>query len=432
MNRTRIQLSFPFTDSTRRRRWETLGFITNPFPDSGIATTVDYNEHQIDEILRINTWLNETMVGEKEQFGPLLIKGSIGVGKTHVLKRIEHAVTEMGAQRAPGKMGASYHTITGLGAKNLTLSMLMLEALRTPPAGADNSSQGVELPLVGEIYQALRKGDGTSSLNALPRTSPLRAPFGKILNTPADSETRTQREQDVLSWLTRRDVPKPTLARIGVSGRLEGEGEAIRAYTHLFRLAREVLQFHAWIMLIDQVEDLWRSSEITPVKRARFLTDLRTLVDECLEGAPIPVILAWNTQVIAPGRVEETQVEDKFQAEYRSLYSRLPHPIDLPMLPIQEHAYEFAQLYVEAADGSARKTTFLAQLRDDFERILDTITSTAEGRVGDRVNQRAWLRALRAWADESVEHDETSHSRKTPMAQVKIARSRARLLKHIL
>lgn len=395
----------------------------------GIATSVDYNEHQIDEIHRISAWLDEKMMDDKQQFGPLLIKGSIGVGKTHVLRRIERVVTETGARLAPGKMGASYHTITGLGAKNLTLSLLILEALRTAPAGTDDSSQGVELPLVGEIYRALRESDGTSSLNALPRTSPLRAPFGKIVNTPPDSDTRTQREHDVTSWLTRRDVPKATLARIGVSGRLEGEGEAIRAYTHLFRLAREVLQFHAWIMLIDQVEDLWRSSEITPVKRARFLTDLRTLVDECLEGAPIPVILAWNTQVIAPGRVEETQVEDKFQAEYRSLYSRLPHPIDLPMLPIQEHAYEFAQLYVEAADGSAKKAKFLAELRDDFEKILDTITSTAEGRVGDRVNQRAWLRALRAWADESVNHDETSHSRKPQMAHVMMTRTKAIPLK---
>ena len=406
MSLTRIQLPLPFPDAPRPRpRWEALEFAMNPFPESGVATGVDYNEHQKKEIHSINEWLRKTVDAEAKQWRPLLIKGSIGVGKTHVLRRIERVIDGSSKHASQGEVGVSYHIVTGLGVRNLLLSNILLEALQAPLPGREESAEESGLPLVHETLEALRKSREQDPeehpLKALPRTSPLRAPLKKILLASKRGEV----EQLFSSWLMRRDLTRTALERIGAHGRLEGEGEAVRAYAHMFRLAHKALDFRVWIMLLDQIEDLWNNKEVTPLKRARFLTDLRTLVDEGLEGAPIVPVLAWNTEVSVAGRVSAIDVEEKVASEYRALSARLPKPVDLPMLLINQHAYSFAASYIDAV-GSARsdsKTQMLAALKQDQDAILARVPERGNGRIGDRVNQRAWLDALREWAEEPAE-----------------------------
>lgn len=400
MSPPRIELPHPKGDRPRRR-WEALGFEANPFPESGISTDVAYNEHQADEIRRINDWLLGAVSGEAKQFAPLLIKGSIGVGKTHVLHRIQRVVEEYGATDCPGKVGVSYGVVTGLGARNLLVGNLLLEALSAPLPGHDHLDEATtELPILQEILTALRAVQ-PGRLRGIPRTSPLQGPLGKLLQAGAAGPARDEAERLFTSWLRGRDLSRTALEKLGAQRRLEGEGEAVRAYAHLLHLAREVLEFRAWILLIDQLEDLWINEEVTPLRRARFLTDLRLLIDEGLEGAPIAMVLAWNTEVPATGR-GSIDVEKRVQAEYRSLYARFPPPIDLPMLPSAEHARSFAVQYIEA--GRSRrpeaKPEMIAALKNDVATILARVPESAHGRIGARVVPRAWLRALREWAEE--------------------------------
>ena len=75
--------------------WRQFGFLENPFPASGVATDVDYDAHQPDEILDINSWLTKSVEPKAKQWSPLAISGSIGVGKTHVLRKMERACTSI-------------------------------------------------------------------------------------------------------------------------------------------------------------------------------------------------------------------------------------------------------------------------------------------------------------------------------------------------
>lgn len=430
MNSPRIQLHLPADEAPRPApRWKQLGLLENPFPESGVATSIDYNDHQEAEIARINAWLERCVDPDAPRWGPLLIKGSIGVGKTHVLRRIERAIEEAGRNAYPGKVGVSYHLVTGSGAKNLLLADLLLEALTAPLPGHDDSHAIGEMPLVQALLAALREnlGDPATAANplaAIPRTSPLRAPLRALLAESAPNPARDQApdqaaeiEQLFCSWLMRRELTTRQSERLGVSGKLQGEGEAVRAYVHLFRLAHAAIHFRAWILMIDQIEDLWRHREITPLKRARFFTDLRTLIDEGLEGAPIAVMLAWNTEVVSVGSLGSLgssgslDVEQRLGAEYRALWSRLPEPVDLPMLQTEEQARAFAAQYIEAGrerEPGAR-AKMLAALTQEEPQVRDRIPVEANGRIGQRTNQRAWLRALRAWADESPPGEGRSH-----------------------
>ncbi|WP_156040797.1 hypothetical protein [Chondromyces apiculatus] len=120
---------------------------------------------------------------------------------------------------------------------------------------------------------------------------------------------------------------------------------------------------------MDQLEDLWRVGVISPGRRARFLTDLRSLIDLGLEGAPIAVLLAWNTEV--------TMGEDKLESEYQALWRRLGDPIDLPGLEAKD-VWPFATEYLEHAQTVSEKGVKSTNKR--FRQLLENST---EGLVKD-------------------------------------------------
>jgi hypothetical protein len=389
-----------------RSRWAKYGLDANPFPGSGVATNVDYDAYLGPQLERVNNWLAESVSSGAAERRPLLLKGSIGVGKTHILRRIERAVSSYAGQFSSeqGTAAATYHIVTGAGAKSLLLSNLLLEGLHASPPALALGRQDAEFPLVDALFRRLRTSAQLGDVwDALPSSSPLRSPLRRIL-TEVDSSRRSALELDFMSWLARREFPRAAAERLGVSGRLEGEGEAVRAFAHVCRLSARVLKLRAWVVLIDQLEDLWREHATTPLRRARFLTDLRTLIDEALEGAPVAIVIAWNTEVALPqGRRAVPDIERRLRDEYVALASRLTAPVDLPMLP-SEHAYPFAAKYVEAAPASdtRARAKLLAQLKTDQQKI---IRGMQQGRTeAGQLVQRAWLDALRGWADELVGH----------------------------
>lgn len=409
MSPIRIQSSIPRSPS--RSPWARLGLAVNPFPATGIDTDVDYEDHQREQIDKINTWLTTAVDASTQRWTPMVLKGSIGVGKTHVLRRMEREIREFQekelSQLNPSAIvTVSRHSVPGISSKSLLLSSILAEGLRTTILSANSEADDSEFPILHRSLSQLTP----AVIKELPSNSPLRVPLRRICKE-SDKSRREELHGAFESWLARREIPRAFIERLGVTGKLEAEGEAIRAYAHVALLARKTVGLRAWVLLIDQLEDLWRKNEVTPAKRARFLTDLRMLVDEALEGAPIAIVLAWNTDVVEGARRRFTDIDHPLKTEYVALWSRLPPAIDIPSLP-REHIYAFAKAYVDSEhfhylrtvsseNISPKPDRFLAALSADISNILKNVPDT--GRLPDgTVIERAWLSTLRTWAEEYV------------------------------
>jgi hypothetical protein len=139
------------------------------------------------------------------------------------------------------------------------------------------------------------------------------------------------------------------------------------------------------VLLLDQLEDLERKSEITPLRRARFLTDLRIFIDEGLEGAPIALCTAWNTQ--------GTAFMNSLQTQYPALASRLGNRAMVPGLP-QSHLIPFAQAYLDDAYGETGNRL----LKIDAQTAA-SLAGSLKPLPGGDVAPREWLDQLRKWAE---------------------------------
>ena len=183
-------------------------------------------------------------------------------------------------------------------------------------------------------------------------------------------------------------------AKLGLYGVLEGEGQAIRAIGDLLRLARAANIVRVWFVMIDQLEELWREGVITPSRRARFLTDVRLLVDQALEGAPIAVLLAWNTTTNAP---QSDDTSEHMQRDYLALWQRLGDPVDLPLLR-KSDICPFAEAYLKHVDVTKEASD---QKKKKLYRRLDqqsaaVLKSLQEQDQADRIDP---LLVLLAWHD---------------------------------
>lgn len=409
-----IQIGPPVPNPERQSPWSAYGLLDNPFPTSGVNTVADYEEHQKEQVAHINEWLASVVKAETKRWAPLVLKGSVGVGKTHVLRRIERVLVDyrdkvLARTDSPATLAVSSHTLPGISSRSLLLSNILQEGLRAGLDGAEPDVDRADFPLLRASLRRLFENPGFEY--RIPSTSPIFVPL-QSLRKERQPAKRDELTRAFISWIARRDVPRSMLERLGVRGRLEGEGESVRAYAHVALLAHQCVGLRAWVILLDQIEDLWRANEVTPVKRARFLTDLRTLIDEALLGAPIAVVLAWNTDVVEGTRRRPAEVENPLKTEYVALWSRLPSPLDVPPLP-PEHVLPFASAYVNVAHQAyiaANKDSiaslphpgsFTTALTKDLSELVRKVPDY--GRLPDgSVIERMWLRTLREWADKFV------------------------------
>ena len=400
--------------SSKASPWRQFGLLSNPFPPSGVATDVDYDEHQPKQVEEIVSWLNKSVDPSAQQWSPLAISGSIGVGKTHVLRKMERACE---AYRESENLGSrlmvSSKTLVESGMKTLLLSNLLLEALNQPLPSGNVQTNSAEMPLLAmAVEQMLLDKSSHIVQEALPPSSPIHKPLTRI--AAARSATDASRLTSLLSsWLARRTLTNRQLESLGIGGKLEGEGQAVRAFAHVCRFAKRAMGFQVWVLLIDQMEDLWRRDVTTALRRTRFLTDLRTLIDEALEGCPVAVTLAWNTEVLIAGARIAEDVEDRLRRDYLAMFSRISNVVHITPLP-QENLLPFALAYTEHAKSVFRADK-MAKGKDPtdpgrIERLLQKDFRAIQARIpswGRRPNDgsvvaRAWLDALREWADELV------------------------------
>lgn len=365
---------------SEKSRFEQHGLVGNPFPEPGLDRGVLYSGHMTEELERINGWLDETQrLAVGKPVSPMAIRGTIGVGKTHLLKAIQNGL-ETGEQG----IFVCRRALTEGGMKNLLLANLLLESL--PPGDEsiplDRASSSV--PLLDRLVVAERmmdrRGDIQKILNNLGSESSLRAPLQKLFAIP-DARTEAETRKLLAIWLKRGHTTPVQRNKIGVTNALEGEGQAVRAVADLMRVAQGAGLLKVWFVLLDQLEELFRPNVITPGRRARFLTDLRFLVDLAYEGAPIAVLVAWNTEIAVPTGSQD----DPLQREYRALWRRLADPVDLPGLP-EKHIWPFAQAYLEAAQAlpgrDVERKRFIEQLELLTPVVTEKLKSDQEAKLG--------------------------------------------------
>jgi hypothetical protein len=381
MTKLRITSAQPTKHDDKWRNW---GVERNPFPESGVGHGVNYEDHLIDgQLETISDWLQHALDTHETQWRPLALKGSIGVGKTHWLWTIEELVqSHEREQRLNGKIFISRHTLTDAGMRSLNLGSLMHE-------GLTRSS------IIERTLRAFREESWSDSVQPeLGTASPLYAPLDKLAHC-ADKDVEEQIDL-FRSWLLRSRLSPTKLDRLGVNDRLDLESIWVRAQAHLCRLAGQVMGFLGWFLLIDQLEDLWRRGVTTPLRRARFLSELRSLIDEAYEGAPIAVGMAWNTTVTNTGRGTPPDIERQLQKDYYSLFTRIhgDRVLEFVGLP-REHALPFARAYIDKvarSESTEGTQPLLHYLTGELSSLLDSIGPERE------IMPRQWLQILHRWA----------------------------------
>lgn len=347
---------FQLADSTPERQssydeaspFARFGYSQNPFPAAGLGLprVPKYFAHMREQIGQLDEWLRE--VHQRTSFGrpsqpiaPLALWGTIGIGKSHLLRLIAE-----GLKPLPG-YSVLQISLTEEGMTRLKLADLLLRGLPGLPGDKNDpqSGQRHDLPLLSAIIKHVRRYTDRhareSFLRRVGQSSPLYVPLSNVCETPAAQ--LSEQTAWLANWLLRGAVSPAQRTKLGVSGPLEGEGAAIRATADLVRLGHASGTLQVWFVLIDQLEDLWRATAISPGRRARFLTDLRLLIDQGLEGSPVALLLAGNSTTMGdPDR-------DPLFVEYAALWRRMEKPVQVPGLR-EEDIWPFASKYLDEAD----------------------------------------------------------------------------------
>ncbi|HSN97432.1 MAG TPA: hypothetical protein VLS89_04005, partial [Candidatus Nanopelagicales bacterium] len=118
--------------------------------------------------------------------------------------------------------------------------------------------------------------------------------------------------------------------------------ELVNIAAEALRLAHRSGVLQTLFLFVDQIEELFRPT-FSELRRARILTDLRSLVDDIDEGAPVGLLLSWTPES-----------DSVFKRKYEALVGRLQRrQIILPLLS-REDAEPFAKVWIEALPGSDR------------------------------------------------------------------------------
>ena len=365
------------------RFWR-FGLADNPFPTSGVGSGVYYTGHMEREVVRVNSWISE-MAKARGAFSPLAIAGSLGAGKTHLLGALEQGL------RTDEKTHVLRRPLTEEGMTRIVLANLILR--HTPLSDPEEHDAEPGIGLLRKIVEALQ--DSIFEIDdVLSEGSPLRAPLYVLRQSDEDDGSRVLW---LCRWMRREYTTPAQRAKIGLSGVLESEGQAIRVIGDLLRLARAARLVQVWFIMIDQLEELWREGVITPSRRARFLTDVRLLVDQGLEGAPIAVLLAWNTHTSA---LQWGNVDEEMQRDYLALWQRLGEPVDLPALR-KDDTWPFAEAYLKhvgiTSTSDGEKKALYSGLRMATQAVIESLEAENDE---DRFAPR---HVLREWREKAIE-----------------------------
>lgn len=322
-----------------------LGFPYNPFrepsPEAPWTSRPFYRGHMSKELQRISRWVADTHSSARRT--PLNIVGTIGAGKTWILGYLEEVIANTPVSE---HAWVQRLLLSDAGFARASIGRLLIRAVeraRGPAADAPEDCMSL-------LWQTIR-GD------AVEARGPLMLAIARL---QAETEaSQVERAAWLSQWLRGQRLTERQQRELALPRRIDWEGELVREVAELVRGARSAGVLKTFYLLIDQLEEVFRP-DFTELRRARMLTDLRTLVDETVdEGAPLGLLLAWTPD--AHRRL--------LPEEYSALASRLQDVVRIPPLTY-EHAQGFAEAWVTTVDRGSQGYDEQRQ-KDALPQIVD-------------------------------------------------------------
>lgn len=357
-----------------------IGFPRNPFKSDGVrpeGLRPFYTGHIKSELRQIQEWLSQVVDGSS--YSPLSIVGTIGTGKSKILRVLKAQITRSSSRRVL----CDIVLLTGTGYSRASIGGVLLsslETLRFP--GWTHSPDGV-MPLIWAIVQ---KGGAVPT-----RRNPFIDSLLVISDIPEES-LKLEMARDVSLWLRRGTLSAKRAEQIGLPRKIDWEGELIHIAASLIRLSYDWRVLDAYFFFVDQLEDLFGPA-FTDVRRSRLLTDLRSLIDEIDEGTPIGMVLSWSPEFrITPYSIN---VESELSRRYAALYDRIRRfRVDIPYLT-QSDALPLAKEYI---DTLADQPGFDERQQPSIDDLVDEAWRRSESRreliPGNRTTPRTLLASL--------------------------------------
>lgn len=316
-------------------KYAALGFSRNPFSpqDDDDQDGPFYDGHLSDQIKAVQQWLTDTRTDSPPA---LSIKGTIGVGKTRLLKALRRTISSRSSDE---KSHAVLVSLSKTGYARPSVGQLLLDILDVfaPPwADATKSTPPGVMPLVWCVL----KGDGQFENKSV---------LAKALAIARESEGSRQIELAtfISRWLHRIPLTTNQSSALGLYSRLDFEGQVPDVLCDLLVAAHEAGVLQRLFLLIDQLEDLFRPS-YSDLRQSRILTDLRGLVDRQDGGTPLGLVFAWSPDLDLLEGLYRSRVEIAMQQSYAALYSRLTRRL-VTLEKLRElHLIPFAQRYMDA------------------------------------------------------------------------------------
>ena len=387
-------MSNPFTFGTSvkevRNKYAKIGFSRNPFTprDEDDNDGPFYQGHLSTEISTINKWLQESI---NDNPPALSIKGSIGVGKTRLMKAVRNQILSAASQE---RVHAGLIPLGQSGYARPSIGQLMLDTLETYVPAWMPSHQiwkpGI-IPLVKLIVE---------SEQSISRSLPLGQVLGSIRDSPKD--TQEEKMRLFCRWIHREQLTPKQSEQVGLYHRLDYEGALPGVLCDLLILAKEAGVLNKLYLMIDQLEDLFRPS-YSELRQSRLVTDMRLIIDKQDAGAPLGLIFAWSPDVDQLGYSSRNAVDHNMQQKYSALYSRLTRSLvnigKLRELHIAAFAEAYTEPFKEQSGNDTSKWPAAVEIAGDAWSILKNKGVVQDNTVTPRDLLTALYEAVEARTD---------------------------------
>ena len=379
-------MSNPFvfgpTKAATNNRYQALGFKRNPFvpQDDDETEGPFYTKHLTSQVAMLLEWASESL---EKNVPALALKGTIGAGKTRVLRALKHSLM---AARIENKIHVEHVFLNRAGYSRPNVAGFILGALETfkPDWSLANcpTCPITVMPIVWAIAHS----------DLPPKSSRL---VGIYMTKLQQSNDKEHNSEVLTRWFRRDSISASQGRSFGIIGRLDAEGTHILILSDLLRVAKECGVLNKLFLFVDQLEDLMRPS-YSELRKSRILEDLRSLIDYIDEGAPIGLILSWSPEIDYGNYVfRMTNVDQILETTYMAFYSRARRKmVQLDNLGLT-HAPEFAEQYAEFAKVDANASVSVNDI------VVHAWTNLKETGLisAERATPRDFLKALQDEVD---------------------------------
>jgi hypothetical protein len=375
--------SFKPNSVVKPNRYEPLGYSRNPFVpmDDDDIDGPFYDEHLQDQLGELSRWVTDSLQGAT---AALAMKGTIGAGKTRVLKLLKKSLNEIAESE---KIHVEHVFLNRAGYTRPNVAGFLLASLETVhPTESAVPCPSTIMPYVWAIANAKVQAQTERQIG--------------IYIHKLQASTEKHRDAEVLTrWLRRDSISSSQGRNLGIIGRIDAEGQQVQVLADLLRVGRQVGVLNKLFLFIDQLEDLMRPS-YSELRKSRILEDLRSLIDYVDSGAPIGLLLSWSPE-IDYGRYrfgDIVEVDETLENRYPAFYSRARrHLIQLDILTLKD-AVKFATVYSDRAKTESKSQPAVSDIALEAWTRLK-----ADGLLtGDRATPRDYLAALSAEVESRV------------------------------